>query len=282
MVGGDAELEEKLRRLTLVYAQELPVKIREITNRWGQLKSAWSREAAEEIYREVHSLSGSSGSYGASKLHLQSRNLEQTISSISDFDQCPSAQMISQIDAALGLTASLASDWARLIAESDRSQPGPSVFNSSSENSAEVDQDQNSETGGQKDTDRSPEYRFLYIEDNRANLNLVKQLVHAHWPKAELLMAEDPVTGLELLRDNEIQIVLLDINLPIMNGYQVLARIRETQATKSLPVVAISANAMPADIKAGKEAGFDEYITKPIKIDSFFEIIDQILTQKSG
>ncbi|MGW8248203.1 MAG: response regulator [Acidiferrobacterales bacterium] len=280
MVSDDAELEEKLRRLTLAYAQELPAKIRDISNRWAQLKSEWSQAAAEEIYREVHSLSGSSGSYGASELHLQSRKLEQYLSSLTELNLHPPAEKLSQIDAALGLTSSLASDWAKSIAESDGLQPGP-TFNSVSENPAGVEAFQDSETSETKDIDRSPDFRFLYIEDNRANLNLVKQLVHVHWPNAELLMAEDPVTGLELLRTNEIQIVLLDINLPIMSGYQVLAQIRETEATKNLPVIAISAKAMPEDIKAGKEAGFDEYITKPIKIDSFFEIIDQILARKA-
>jgi len=271
LVSGDAELEEKLRRLTLVYAQELPAKIRDITHRWVQLKTEWSRAEAEDFYREVHSLSGSSGSYGASEIHLQSRKLEQQISSITDSDQQPPAEKISQIDAALALIASLASEWSEKFAESDGLQPGWANPNSASA-TADVEHIQ--------DLQDSPEYRFLYIEDNRANLNLVKQLVHVHWPNAELLTAEDPVTGLELLRDNEVQIVLLDINLPIMSGYQVLAQIRETESTRNLPVIAVSANAMPEDIRAGKEAGFDEYITKPIKIDSFFQVIDHFLAQK--
>ena len=67
-----------------------------------------------------------------------------------------------------------------------------------------------------------------------------------------------------------------------MSGYEVLARIRENEVTSAIPVIAVSANAMPSDVKAGIEAGFNEYITKPIKIDDFFEIIDQILPQKTG
>ena len=276
MVDSNAELESKLRRLTQVYAQELPAKLLEIANRWINLKSDWNSETAKELYREVHSLSGSSGSYGAPELHLEARNLEARISSLIDSDRSPSSGELSQIDAALGLTAATANAWAAKVIESNLAQPDSAISDSSLEASDKE------RLEDQQEIHQSADYCFLYIEDNRANLNLVKQLVQVHWPNAELLTAEDPLTGLELLNQNEVQIVLLDINLPVMNGYEVLARIRENEVTSTIPVVAVSANAMPSDIKAGLEAGFNEYITKPIKIDDFFEIIDQILAQKTG
>ena len=276
MVDSNAELESKLRRLTHVYAQELPAKLLEIANRWINLKSDWHQETAKELYREVHSLSGSSGSYGAPELHLQARNLESKISRVIDYDQSPSAEEVSQIDAALGLTAAIGNAWAAKIIESNLAQPDSPISGSFLQASDEAG------PADLREAHQSPDYRFLYIEDNRANLNLVKQLVQVHWPNAELLTAEDPLTGLELLNHNEIQIVLLDINLPVMSGYEVLARIRENEVTSAIPVIAVSANAMPSDVKAGIEAGFNEYITKPIKIDDFFEIIDQILAQKTG
>ena len=276
MVDSNAELESKLRRLTQVYAQELPAKVLEIANRWINLKSDWNSQTAKEFYREIHSLSGSSGSYGAPELHLQARNLESKISPVIDFDRSPSAEEVSQIDAALGLTAATANAWAAKVIESNLAQPDSAISTPSLEDSDEAGLE------NQQRIPQSPDYRFLYIEDNRANLNLVKQLVQVHWPNAELLTAEDPLTGLELLNHNEIQIVLLDINLPVMSGYEVLARIRENEVTSAIPVIAVSANAMPSDVKAGIEAGFNEYITKPIKIDDFFEIIDQILAQKTG
>ena len=276
MVDSNAELESKLRRLTQVYAQELPSKLLEIANRWINLKSDWNSETAKELYREVHSLSGSSGSYGAPELHLEARNLEARISSLIDSDRSPSSGELSQIDAALGLTAATANAWAAKVIESNLAQPDSAISDSSLEASDKE------RLEDQQEIHQSADYCFLYIEDNRANLNLVKQLVQVHWPNAELLTAEDPLTGLELLNQNEVQIVLLDINLPVMNGYEVLARIRENEVTSTIPVVAVSANAMPSDIKAGLEAGFNEYITKPIKIDDFFEIIDQILAQKTG
>jgi CheY-like chemotaxis protein len=276
LVDSNAELESKLRRLTQVYAQELPAKVLEIANRWINLKSDWNSETAKELYREIHSLSGSSGSYGAPELYLQARNLESKISPVIDSDRSLSAEEVSQIDAALGLTAATANAWAAKVIESNLAQPDSAISTPSLEDSDEAGLE------NQQRIPQSPDYRFLYIEDNRANLNLVKQLVQVHWPNAELLTAEDPLTGLELLNHNEIQIVLLDINLPVMNGYEVLARIRENEVTCAIPVVAVSANAMPSDVKAGLEAGFNEYITKPIKIDNFFEIIDQILAQSSG
>ena len=274
MVDSNAELESKLRRLTQVYAQELPAKVLEIANRWINLKSDWNSQTAKEFYREIHSLSGSSGSYGAPELHLQARNLESKISPVIDSDRSPSAEEVSQIDAALGLTAATANAWAAKVIESNLAQPDSAISTPSLEDSDEAGLE------NQQRIPQSPDYRFLYIEDNRANLNLVKQLVQVHWPNAELLTAEDPLTGLELLNHNEIQIVLLDINLPVMNGYEVLARIRENEVTRAIPVVAVSANAMPSDVKAGFEAGFNEYITKPIKIDNFFDIIDQILGER--
>jgi len=279
LVDSNGELELKLRRLTEVYAQELPARLLEIANRWYNLKSDWHWETAKELYREIHSLSGSSGSYGASELHLKARILESQISSIIEFQRSPSAEEASRFEAALGVTVTTANAWAAMIIESTRTQPESTRLSSSPNTSDTVSEAGNSE---QEQVRRAPDYRFLYIEDNRANLNLVKQLVHIHWPNAELLMAEDPLTGLELLQNNEVQIVLLDINLPMMNGYEVLARIRGNKKTSAIPVVAVSANAMPSDVQAGLEAGFNEYITKPIKIDKFFEIIDQILAHGPG
>lgn len=128
----------------------------------------------------------------------------------------------------------------------------------------------------------SPErHRLLYIEDNQANLNLVRQLI-ARRDNTVLLTATDPEEGLRLIENNDLDAVLLDINLPIMSGYEVLQRIRASDKTVSLPVVALSANAMPDDIERGLESGFNDYITKPIQIDVFLETIDRVLGIERG
>jgi len=119
-------------------------------------------------------------------------------------------------------------------------------------------------------------HALLYIEDNPANLNLVKQLV-ARRDDLVLLTAQEPEEGLRIIDNNELDAVLLDINLPVMSGFEVLAVIRDAERTRDLPVIALSANAMPDDIQRGLDAGFDDYITKPIQIDQFFQALDRIL-----
>lgn len=71
--------------------------------------------------------------------------------------------------------------------------------------------------------------------------------------------------------------ILLDINLPGMNGYQVLAELKNRTRTASIPVIAITANAMRRDIERGKQAGFAEYLTKPLDISLFLRTVNEFL-----
>jgi len=280
--NGNKELELKLHRLTLAYAQDLPTRIQEISADWLALKSSWKSVFAEEVYRTVHSLSGSSGSYGAMNVHSLSRKLENVILALIRAERVPSRIEIMEVDDLIGKVSEAANLWVTDLQTSGSTKefPGSSPALIDSNTASSLNEDPVIDT--QEEESRLKKYRMLYIEDNRANLNLVKQLIHVHWPNAELSCAEDPVAGLTLIKSNPFDLVLLDINLPHMSGFQVLARIRENEETRNLPVVAVSANAMPSDIQAGREAGFDEYITKPIQIDSFFRTIDQILLNKIG
>jgi CheY-like chemotaxis protein len=119
-------------------------------------------------------------------------------------------------------------------------------------------------------------FTLLYIEDNSANLRLVMQLLERR-PNIKLLTAKEPVVGLKLAAQKIPDIILLDINLPVMNGYDVLKNLRQNKVTKNIQVIAISANAMPKDIEQGLEAGFNEYITKPIDIKALLSSIDNLL-----
>ena len=119
-------------------------------------------------------------------------------------------------------------------------------------------------------------HTVLYIEDNPANLRLVSQLLR-RVPNIRLFSAHEPVLGLELAKTHQPNMILLDINLPGMDGYEVLKHLRQHQATQKIPVVAISANAMPKDIEKGKAAGFDDYITKPIDVKKFIKIVEEKL-----
>jgi PAS domain S-box-containing protein len=112
----------------------------------------------------------------------------------------------------------------------------------------------------------SPIGTVLYIEDNPANLRLVEAVFRIHFD-ASLATAPEGQQGLALARQLRPSLILLDINLPDIDGYEVLARLRADAATASIPVVALSANAMPADIERGQRAGFLRYLTKPLRIE---------------
>jgi len=118
--------------------------------------------------------------------------------------------------------------------------------------------------------------KILYIEDNSSNLklvsNILKKLKHVH-----LISAHTPDLGIELAKTHCPHLILLDINLPGMSGYQVLDIFKSDAAMNNIPVIAVSADAMPHDIERGKAAGFDEYLTKPLDVDKFLTAINQYL-----
>ncbi len=114
---------------------------------------------------------------------------------------------------------------------------------------------------------------LLYVEDNPANLKLVERLI-ARRPNMRLLSAGDATLGIELAREHQPEVILMDINLPGLSGISALKILREDPLTQHIPVVAISANAMPHDIHKGLEAGFFRYLTKPIKVTEFMDAVD--------
>jgi PAS domain S-box-containing protein len=117
---------------------------------------------------------------------------------------------------------------------------------------------------------------LLYVEDNPANLKLVEQLI-ARRPDMRLLSARDGNLGIQLARANQPEVILMDINLPGISGVEALRILRADPATAHIPVVALSANAMPRDIEKGLQAGFFRYLTKPIKVAEFMETLDVAL-----
>jgi CheY-like chemotaxis protein len=116
----------------------------------------------------------------------------------------------------------------------------------------------------------------LYVEDNYANQKLVEQLI-ARRPEMHLLAAGDGASGITLARVHLPDVILMDINLPGISGIQALHILRSDPATEHIPVIAISANAMPHDIRKGLEAGFLCYLTKPIKVGEFMDALDLAL-----
>ncbi|MDH5784199.1 MAG: PAS domain S-box protein [Chromatiales bacterium] len=118
--------------------------------------------------------------------------------------------------------------------------------------------------------------RVLYIEDNPVNLKLVSKMIEKR-TAITLLSAEEPVAGLQLAAENQPDLILLDINLPQMSGYEVLRHLREMAETREIPVIALSANAMVEDLRRGEEAGFNGYLTKPINVKEFFAVLEHYL-----
>ena len=117
---------------------------------------------------------------------------------------------------------------------------------------------------------------LLYVEDNPANLNLVEQLIKRR-PDIRLLSARDGNLGVQLARAHHPDVILMDINLPGISGIEALKILRDDPATACIPVVALSANAMPRDIEKGLAVGFFRYLTKPIKVGEFMDTLDAAL-----
>jgi CheY-like chemotaxis protein len=122
----------------------------------------------------------------------------------------------------------------------------------------------------------APRRTLLYVEDNPANLKLIEQLI-ARRPDMRLLSARDGNLGIQLARANQPEVILMDINLPGISGIEALRILREDPATAHIPIVALSANAMPRDIEKGLQAGFFRYLTKPIKVNEFMHTLDVAL-----
>jgi CheY-like chemotaxis protein len=117
---------------------------------------------------------------------------------------------------------------------------------------------------------------LLYVEDNPANLQLVEQII-ARRPDMRLLSARNGTLGIELARASQPDVILMDINLPGMSGIKAMQILRADAATAHIPVVALSANAIPRDIERGLEAGFFRYLTKPIRVNEFMDTLDVAL-----
>lgn len=120
--------------------------------------------------------------------------------------------------------------------------------------------------------DRTSVQTILYIEDNPANLKLVTQILRP-LTHVRLITAHSASLGIELALARQPDMILLDINLPGMDGYRVLKRLRAEASLQHTPVIAITANATPADVERGKAVGFTDYLTKPLHVELFLEKI---------
>jgi PAS domain S-box-containing protein len=120
------------------------------------------------------------------------------------------------------------------------------------------------------------QHTLLYVEDNPANLMLVEQIMAGH-PHIRMLSARDGNLGIALARAHLPDVILMDINLPGISGIEALYILREDPETAHIPIIALSANAMPFDIEKGLEVGFFRYLTKPIKVTELMIALNEAL-----
>lgn len=117
-------------------------------------------------------------------------------------------------------------------------------------------------------------FHILYIEDNSANLSLVETAL-THREHVKLLKASTGEEGIEIAAQQQPNLILLDINLPGIDGYEALYQLANTDSTWHIPVIAVSANAMGHDVERARKAGARDYLVKPYSINKLFELIDQ-------
>jgi PAS domain S-box-containing protein len=123
-------------------------------------------------------------------------------------------------------------------------------------------------------------YLVVYIEDNPSNIAFMEDLI-SDFESVELLTAPTAEIGIELVRARLPHIVIMDINLPGMSGFEATRRLREWPETRPIPVVALSASAMVRDKARGDEAGFYRYLTKPVKVDELADVLEELLLPRS-
>ncbi|MBD3610414.1 MAG: response regulator [Gammaproteobacteria bacterium] len=118
----------------------------------------------------------------------------------------------------------------------------------------------------------------LYIEDSHVNHMVMERMILSR-PGFDYQHASTGQRGLDILENMAPDIVLLDMNLPDMHGMDVYRQIRQNPSLSTIPVIAVSADAMRHDVKAAIKQGLSAYVTKPVKMDSFLDNMDAVLAR---
>jgi CheY-like chemotaxis protein len=116
---------------------------------------------------------------------------------------------------------------------------------------------------------------LLYIEDNPANVLLMEQI--ARRMALRFAHAADGASGLSLARAEHPDLIVMDIHLPDISGYEALARLKQDPRTRAIPVMALTANAMRKDVARGIAAGFARYLTKPFEVDELMSAVGEVI-----
>jgi hypothetical protein len=127
---------------------------------------------------------------------------------------------------------------------------------------------------GRTDAAAGEQLTILYVDDNPSNLKYLSKLL-ARRHGIHLLTVHSPTAGLALANEKRPDLIILDINMPGMNGFEVLARLRAEHWAQHKPIVALTANTTERDIQRGMEAGFNDYFTKPLDVTRFLDLVDE-------
>ena len=125
---------------------------------------------------------------------------------------------------------------------------------------------------------RRARVKIVYIEDNHSNVAFMEDLI-GELDSVELVTASNAELGLELVRAHRPAVVILDINLPGMSGFDAMQRLRAWPETAAIPVIGLSAAAMAKDLQRARSAGFYRYLTKPVKVSELTSLIEELLAR---
>jgi len=121
---------------------------------------------------------------------------------------------------------------------------------------------------------------ILYVEDNPDNRNLVRRVLESEG--YTVIEAKDATQALDRLKATPTNLILMDINMPDIDGYALTAKIKSMPEYRNLPIIAVTANVMRGDRERSLEAGCDGYIQKPIDIDTIAQQIERFLTRSTN
>jgi two-component system, cell cycle response regulator DivK len=121
--------------------------------------------------------------------------------------------------------------------------------------------------------------KILYVEDNEDNVYMLRRRLQRSG--FEVVVAADGEQGIELARTERPDLILMDLSLPVLDGWEATRRLKAAEDTQSIPIIALSAHAMPGDREKALEAGCDDYDPKPVKLPSLLAKIRALLPESS-
>ncbi len=126
----------------------------------------------------------------------------------------------------------------------------------------------------------TPRHKIVYVEDNPSNIAFMRELMD-DLPGIELITAPTAEIGIELIRAHHPELVIMDINLPGMSGFDAAKQLRGWPETADIPIIALTAAALGRDLSRGQDVGFYRYLTKPVKVDELTAVLEEILGKRT-